>query len=69
MKENLQYMQVFTQHHGAVQPHDTATPRLTSALLRPQIARMDCHCAWEKQPAKADHSSLDFEFIHVDLCS
>ena len=53
--------QVFIQHHGAIQPH-TAIPRLTRAPLRPHTAHMDCHWAWEKQPAKADHSSLaDFD--------
>ena len=33
---------------------------------------MDCHWAWEKQPARVDHSSLadfDCEFIYVALCS
>ena len=53
--------QAFTQHHGAVQPH-TAIPRLTRAPLRLHTTRPDHHWAWEKQPAKADHSSLtDFD--------
>ena len=71
---------VFIQYHGAVQPH-TAIPTLP---LRPHTAHTDCHWAWEKQPAKANHSSLDCEinhssladfdceirwFIHVALCS
>ena len=55
-------VQVFIQHHRAVQPH-TAILRLTTAPLRPHTARTDHHCACEKQPAKADHSSLaDFDY-------
>ena len=54
--------QVFIQHHGAVQPH-TAIPRLTTAPLRPHATHTDRHWAWEKQPAKTDHSSLaDFDY-------
>ena len=49
--------QVFGQHHGAAQPH-IAIPRLTIAPLRPHTTNMDHHWAWEKQTAKADHSSL-----------
>ena len=49
--------QVFFQYHEAMQPH-TAIPRLTRAPLRPCTTRTDHHWAWEKQPAKADHSSL-----------
>ena len=45
------------QHHGAVQPH-TAIPRLTIVPLRSHTACTDRHWAWEKQPAKLDHSSL-----------
>ena len=55
--ESTYTAQVFIQHHGSVQPH-TAIPRLARASLGPQTAIMDCHCAWKKQPAKADHSSL-----------
>ena len=52
---------VFIQHHGAVQPH-IAIPRLTRAQLSPHTTHMDRHWAWEKQPAKPDHSSLaDFD--------
>ena len=40
--------------YSHVQPC-TAIPRLIRAPLRPH---MDCHWAWEKQPAKGDYSSL-----------
>ena len=54
-------VQVYIQHHGAVQPH-TAIPRLTRAPLRSHTARTDRHWACKKQPAKAEHSSLaDFD--------
>ena len=49
-------------------------PRLTRAPLGPHTARTNRHWAWEKQPAKPDHSTLaDFDcgiryFIHVALC-
>ena len=58
------------QHHRAVQPH-TVIPRLTRAPLRPHTTRTNRHWAWEKQPAKPDHSSqADFDcgIIHVALC-
>ena len=46
-----------------------AIPRVTTAPLRPHTARTDRHWAWEKQPAKPDHSSLaDFDCI-VYSCS
>ena len=51
--------QVYIQYHryGAVQ-RSAAISRLTRAPLSPLTARTDCHWAWEKQPAKADHSNL-----------
>ena len=53
--------QAFIQHYGAVHLH-TTTLRQTRAPLVPHTARTDCHWAWEKQPAKLDHSSLaDFD--------
>ena len=33
-------------------------PQLARAPLGPQSASVDCHCDWEKQPTKGDHSSL-----------
>ena len=53
--------QAFIQYHGAVQPH-TTIPRLIRVPLKPHTTHTDFHWAWEKQPAKADHSSLaDFD--------
>ena len=53
--------EVFIQHHGAAQSY-TAIPSLARAPLSPHTARMNRHWAWEKQPAKPDHSSLaDFD--------
>ena len=61
LNENKFIAEVFIQHHGSVQSH-TAIPRLTRAPLRPHAARTNRHWAWEKQPAKADHSSpADFD--------
>ena len=61
LKERKFTAQVFIQHHGAVQPH-TAIPRLTIAPLRYHTTHTDHHWAWERQPTKADHSSLaDYE--------
>ena len=53
--------QVFIQHHRDLQPH-TAIPRLARASLGLQSAHTNCHCAGEKQPAKAGHlSQADFD--------
>ena len=45
------------QHHEVVQPH-TAIYWLARSPLRCLTARKARHRAWEKQPAKADHSNL-----------
>jgi len=53
-----------------MQPLST-TPRLAKPPFGHQTARTDRHCASEKQPAKADHSSVacfEYEiyyFVHV----
>jgi len=47
----------FIQYHRAVKPL-TAIPRLAKPPFRHQTAHKDCHCASEKQPAKADQRSL-----------
>ena len=49
---------VFIQHRRAIQPHTTTS----RAPIEPQTVCTDHHCAWEKQLAKPDHSSLtDFD--------
>ena len=44
--------QVFSQYHGAVQPH-TAIPRLTIAPLRLHTTCADRHWAWGKAASKS----------------
>ena len=56
--------QVFSQHHRVVQPHTT----ITIAPLRPHTTHTDCHWAWEKHPAKVDHSNLADSDIIVNVC-
>ena len=63
----------FIQHHRAVQSL-TTIPTLAKLPFGHQTAFTYLHCAWEKQPAKADHSSVAcFEYgiylyIHVPFC-
>ena len=53
MKGHLWHRYLFntTELYRAVQPH-TAIPRLVKAPLRPQTARTDRHCTWQKQPTQ-----------------
>jgi len=56
MKGNLQQTPFF-QYHRAVQPL-TTIPRLAKPPFGHPTACTDRHFASEKQPAKADHSSV-----------
>ena len=57
LNERKLSVQVFSQHHGAIQPQ-TVIPWLTITPLRLHTTCTDHHQAWEKQPAKADYSSV-----------
>ena len=57
-------VQVFSQNHGAEQLQPS--PRLTIAPLRPHTTCTDHHSAWEKQPTKANHSSLADSVVKFD---
>jgi len=60
---------VIIQHCKAVQPH-TANSLLAKSPLKSQTAHKACQWAWEKHPAKADHSNLivKFDSVFMKLC-
>ena len=55
MKGNLQLTPLFNTIKL------TAIPRLAKPPFGHQITCTDRHCASEKQPAKSDHSSVEYE--------